>query len=177
MKKVLPPSRAAANAPGPRTSSGTTDLSLKSAKPGERVALLRLKFSSTPQLLGVVRSAVCALCESIGFSPEGSRAVIRSVDEALANVMRHAYENRQDLPIHLTCWSLASKLPQGAKAGLEIVITDRGIPMPPRKLHAAPASDLDAGGRGLEWMRKSMDVVEHSRRGHTNTLRMLKYAV
>lgn len=177
MKKVLPASRAAANAPSPRTSSGTTDLSLKSVKPGERVALLRLKFSSTPQLLGVVRSAVCALCESIGFSPKGSRAVIRSVDEALANVMRHAYQNRRDLPIHLTCWSVASKLPQGAKAALEIVITDRGIPMPPRKLHAPPISELDPGGLGLEWMRKSMDVVEHSRRGNTNTLRMLKYAV
>jgi anti-sigma regulatory factor (Ser/Thr protein kinase) len=177
VKKVLPAARANSSASVRRGSAGATDLSLKAAKAGERVALLRLKFSSNPELLGVVRSAVCALSESIGFSPEGSRAVIRSVDEALANVMRHAYGGRRDLPIHLTCWSVASKLPEGAKAALEIDIMDRGIPMPPGKLEAPPSPELSPGGLGLEWMRKSMDVVEHSRKGRTNSLRMLKYAV
>jgi len=177
VKKVPSAARPTASAPVRRASAGATDLSLRAPKAGERVALLRLKFASNPQLLGVVRSAVCALSESIGFSPEGSRAVIRSVDEALANVMRHAYGGQRDLPIHLTCWSVASKLPEGAKAALEIVIMDRGIPMPQEKLHAPPPRELRPGGLGLEWMRKSMDVVEHSRKGRTNSLRMLKYAM
>jgi anti-sigma regulatory factor (Ser/Thr protein kinase) len=177
VKKVPPAARVTSSAPVRRASAGATDLSLKTAKEGERVALLRLKFASNPELLGVVRSAVCALSESIGFSPEGSRAVIRSVDEALANVMRHAYASRRDQPIHLTCWSVAAKLPEGAKAALEIVIMDRGIPMPPGKLEAPPPRELRPGGLGLEWMRKSMDLVEHSRKGKTNSLRMLKYAV
>ncbi|HXL23849.1 MAG TPA: ATP-binding protein [Candidatus Dormibacteraeota bacterium] len=177
MSKVPPAARVTASAPVRRAPTGATDLSLKTPRAGQRVALLRLKFASNPELLGVVRSAVCALSESIGFSPEASRAVIRSVDEALANVMRHAYGSRRDQPIHLTCWSVASKLPQGAKAALEIVIMDRGIPMPEGKLNAPPPPELRAGGLGLEWMRKSMDVVEHSRKGKTNSLRMLKYAV
>ena len=177
MKKVSPEARATASAPVRRSSAGATDLSLKTGKAGERVALLRLKFSSNPELLGVVRSAVCSLSESIGFSPEGSRAVIRSVDEALANVMRHAYGGQRDQPIHLTCWSVATRLPQGAKAALEIVIMDRGIPMPDGKLNAPPPRELRVGGLGLEWMRKSMDLVEHNRKGKTNSLRMLKYAV
>ena len=177
MKKVPPAARVTSSAPVRRASAGATDLSLRTAREGERVALLRLKFASNPELLGVVRSAVCALSESIGFSPEGSRAVIRSVDEALANVMRHAYASRRDQPIHLTCWSVAAKLPEGAKAALEIVITDRGIAMPPGKLEARPPRELRPGGLGLEWMRKSMDLVEHSRKGKTNSLRMLKYAV
>ena len=175
MKKGPPPVHPAASAPVKRT-SGTTDLALKTAKPGERVALLRLKFSSNPELLGVVRSAVCSLSESIGFSAEGCRAVIRAVDEALANIMRHAYANQRDLPIHLTCWSVVSGLPVGAKVGLEIVITDRGLPMPDGKLDAPPPKELKPGGLGLEWMRKSMDVVEHGRKGNTNSLRMLKFA-
>ena len=177
MTKVPPAARVLTSAPVRRASTGATDLSLKTPKAGARVALLRLKFASNPELLGVVRSAVCALSESIGFSPEASRAVIRSVDEALANVMRHAYGSRRDQPIHLTCWSVASKLPQGAKAALEIVIMDRGIAMPEGKLNAPPPRELRPGGLGLEWMRKSMDVVEHSRKGKTNSLRMLKYAV
>jgi len=141
------------------------------------VPLLRLKFFSNPELLGVVRGAVCALTESIGFSPESSRAVIRAVDEGLANIMRHAYNNQRNLPIHLTCFSVASSLPKGAKTAIEIEITDRGIAMPAGKLHAPPPPELRPGGLGLEWMRKSMDVVEHSRRGRTNYLRMMKYAM
>jgi anti-sigma regulatory factor (Ser/Thr protein kinase) len=177
VKKDPPPASLSASPHLRATSSGTTDLSLKTAKAGKRVALLRLKFSSNPELLGVVRSAVCALSESVGFSPEGSRAVIRSVDEALANVMRHAYGGQRDLPIHLTCWSVASPLPAGAKAALEIIIMDRGIPIPEGKLNAPPPRELRPGGLGLEWMRKSMDLVEHSRKGKTNCLRMLKYAL
>ena len=172
MKKV--PS---ANVPLGASALRATDLALQPARSGERVALLRLKFSSNPELLGVVRSAVHALCESVGFSPEGARAVIRSVDEGLANVMRHAYASQRDQPIHLTCWSVAAPLPNGAKAALEIVVMDRGIPMPKEKLHAPPSPELSPGGLGLEWMRKSMDLVEHSRKGRTNYLRMLKYAV
>ena len=158
-------------------SASITDLALHPAKAGERVPLLRLKFFSNPELLGVVRSAVNALSESLGFSPEAARAIIRSVDEGLANVMRHAYDGKRDLPIHLTCWSVASSLPEGAKAAIEIEIADRGTPMPPGKLHAPPPQELRPGGLGLEWMRKSMDIVEHSRRGKTNYLRMTKYAM
>ena len=161
-----------------RSAFGTTDLSLKPAKAGERVPLLRLKFFSNPELLGVVRSAVCSLSESIGFSAEASRAVIRAVDEGLANVMRHAYDGKRDQPIHLTCFSVASSsLPKDAKAAIEIEITDRGVPMPAGKLHAPPSRELHPGGLGLEWMRKSMDIVEHSRKGHTNYLRMTKYVM
>lgn len=159
-----------------RVFSSLTDLALKPGKAGERVPLLRLKFFSNPELLGVVRSAVNALSESIGFTPEASRAVIRAVDEGLANVMRHAYDGKRDSPIHLTCFSVASSgLPKNAKAGIEIEISDRGIPMPAGKLNAPPPRELQPGGLGLEWMRKSMDVVEHSRRGKTNYLRMTKY--
>ena len=176
MKKVPPANDLITGPPAPRSSAAPTDLSLRPAKEGERVPLLRLKFFSNPELLGVVRGAVCALTESIGFSPESCRAVIRAVDEGLANVMRHAYNNQRDLPIHLTCFSVASSLPKGTKAAIEIEITDRGIPIPAGKLHAPPPPELRPGGLGLEWMRKSMDVVEHSRRGQTNYLRMKKYA-
>ena len=104
--------------------------------------------------------------------------MIRAVDEGLANVMRHAYGSKRDMPIHLTCFSVASSsLPKSTKAAIEIEITDRGIAMPDGKLNAPPPRELQPGGLGLEWMRKSMDVVEHSRRGKTNYLRLTKYTM
>ena len=177
MKKVPPVANVNASTNVQRSASSPTDLALKPAKAGERVPLLRLKFFSNPELLGVVRSAVSALSESVGFSPEASRAVIRAVDEGLANIMRHAYSGQRDLPIHLTCWSVAASLPKGAKAAIEIEIMDRGSAMPDGKLNAPRPRELSAGGLGLEWMRKSMDVVQHSRKGKTNYLRMTKYGM
>ena len=177
MKKVPPAANVSSSPNAQRSSGSATDLALQPAKAGERVPLLRLKFFSNPELLGVVRSAVCALSESIGFSAEASRAVIRAVDEGLANIMRHAYNGERDLPIHLTCWSVASGIPKAAKAAIEIEITDRGVPIPDGKLNAPRSRELRPGGLGLEWMRKSMDVVQHSRKGKTNYLRMTKYAM
>jgi serine/threonine-protein kinase RsbW len=177
VRKIPPAANVNTSTNALRIPGSPTDLALKPARAGERVPLLRLKFFSNPELLGVVRSAVCALSESIGFSAEASRAVIRAVDEGLANVMRHAYNGQRDLPIHLTCWSVASSLPKGAKAAIEVEITDRGIPMPDGKLNSPPPRELRPGGLGLEWMRKSMDIVQHSRKGKTNYLRMIKYAM
>lgn len=177
MKKVPPAANVNTSTTVQRSAGSTTDLALKPARAGERVPLLRLKFFSNPELLGVVRSAVCALSESLGFSAEASRAVIRAVDEGLANIMRHAYKGQRDLPIHLTCWSVVSSLPKGANAAVEIEITDRGIPMPDGKLNAPRPRELRPGGLGLEWMRKSMDIVQHRRKGKTNYLRMTKYAM
>jgi serine/threonine-protein kinase RsbW len=178
VKKAPQAANVSTNPQVSRTPFSLTDVALKPGKAGERVPLLRLKFFSNPELLGVVRSAVCALSESIGFTPEDCRAVIRAVDEGLANVIRHAYNGKRDLPIHLTCFSVpSSKLPKDAKAAIEIEITDRGIAMPAGKLNAPPPPELRPGGLGLEWMRKSMDVVEHTRQGKTNYLRMTKYVM
>jgi len=102
--------------------------------------------------------------------------VIRSVDEALANVMRHAYGGQRDMPIHLTCWSVASKLPQGAKAALEssswIAVSPclRKNCTRPRRVNAA------------RWLGAGVDAQEHGRRRaqqkrQDEFLRMLKYAV
>ncbi|MDP9147941.1 MAG: ATP-binding protein, partial [Acidobacteriota bacterium] len=62
----------------------------------KRVLLLDLIFVSDPGLLYVVRAAIERLTEVSGFSPPECRAITRAVDEALANVIRHAYNNRPD---------------------------------------------------------------------------------
>src|SRR5690242_16034430 len=63
--------------------------------------LLRLELPSNPALLCAVRGAIERLTESFGFSPEDCRAVTRAVDEALTNIIRHAYCGRADRPIEL----------------------------------------------------------------------------
>src|SRR5436309_15906316 len=68
--------------------------------------LLRLELPSNPALLCAVRGAIERLTESFGFSPEDCRAVTRAVDEALTNIIRHAYCGRADRPIELPISSI-----------------------------------------------------------------------
>src|SRR6266700_7025676 len=68
--------------------------------------LLRLELPSDPALLCAVRGAIERLTESFGFSPQDCRAVTRAVDEALTNIIRHAYCGRADRPIELLISSI-----------------------------------------------------------------------
>src|SRR5438105_13136397 len=71
--------------------------------------LLRLELPSNPALLCAVRGAIERLTESFGFSPEECRAVTRAVDEALTNIIRHAYGGRADRPIELIISSIRGR--------------------------------------------------------------------
>jgi hypothetical protein len=53
--------------------------------------LLRMELRSNPEVLCVVRSAVTWLAELLGFSDSDSHLVILALDEALTNIIRHAY--------------------------------------------------------------------------------------
>jgi anti-sigma regulatory factor (Ser/Thr protein kinase) len=135
--------------------------------------LLRLELQSNPEALCLVRATVERAAEVLHFTDSDSRAIVRSVDEALANVMRHAYGGRSGLPIEVSC----SKLKESAatKSGLEIVLQDEGEAPDPSKLKGRPLDEIRPGGLGLHFIQQSMDVVEFSRKKGKNQLRMVKY--
>jgi len=139
--------------------------------------LLRLQLPSDPSLLCTVRGAVERLTEAFGFSAPDCRAVTRAVDEALTNIIRHAYGGALDRPIQLAFRSTNG--PQAGKNGrgdgLEIVMSDRGPAVDPEKLCGRELSDLKPGGLGLHFIRQSMDVVEFKRAKGANYLRLVKY--
>jgi serine/threonine-protein kinase RsbW len=137
--------------------------------------LLKLGLESNPEALGMVRAAIERVTESLHFQPAETRAVVRSVDEALANVMRHAYKGQRGRPIEVTCNRLRrAKDPKNA-TGIEIVLRDSGEALDPAKLHGRPLDQIRPGGLGLHFMRQCMDKVEFSRSKGKNQLRLVKY--
>ena len=64
---------------------------------------------------------------------------------------------------------------QKATRGLEIVLSDSGVTVDPRKLRGRPLDEIRPGGLGLHFMKQSMDVVEFRRKNGKNLLRMVKY--
>ena len=151
--------------------------------------LLRLELPSNPALLCAVRGAIERLTESFGFSPEDCRAVTRAVDEALTNIIRHAYCGRADRPIELLISSIhrhpnpkrmIPKRPvqrdgSDTPEGLEILICDRGPAIKPEQMCMRALEEVKAGGLGLHFIQQSMDIVEYRRAKESNHLRLVKY--
>jgi anti-sigma B factor antagonist len=115
-----------------------------------------LRISSSPAHLPMVRSAVDKLCEMMGFDPVSAAQVVLSVDEALSNVIRHAYDQRCDQPIEVTLEPL-----DGAP-GLRVRLRDRGQAVDPSMLQPPDTGEeLTPGGLGLLIIRQNMDEVTY----------------
>jgi serine/threonine-protein kinase RsbW len=136
------------------------------AEPDAHPTALHLKFDSHPKHLASTRIAVEKLCIAAGFERAAAEEVGLAVNEALANIIRHAYDNRSDQPVELD----ASTGP----GGIELRLRDWGsgkVPSPkpsvpaPGQAPAGPASNppkvenLKPGGLGLICMRSLMDQV------------------
>jgi len=141
-----------------------------------RAFLLKLELRSHPTLLCVIRGALEPLMETIGFSPEHNRAIIRAVDEAVSNIMRHSYHGRPDLPIELYCNRLQRRTKGETEQGVEILLFDCGPAVDTTKIQPRPLDEIRPGGLGLHIIRGSMDTVEYKRAGRLNRLRLVKYA-
>ena len=136
--------------------------------------LLRLELLSDPEMLGVVRSAVMRLTEGLGCSEAECRGVTRAVDEALANIIRHAYGGRPGQPIEMTCRRMRER--SGTRrAGLEIVLVDRGTPADRKKLCGRPLDEIRPGGLGMHIIQEGVDVMQYATNVHRNRLRLVKY--
>jgi serine/threonine-protein kinase RsbW len=137
--------------------------------------LLRLQLESNPEALGLVRAVLERATELSDCQESASRAVVRSVDEALANVIRHAYQEQPGLPIEVTFRRLFAGPGKRKACGLEILVSDEGIAPDKKKLRGRPFGEIRPGGLGLHFMKQSMDKVEFQRKKGRNVLRMVKY--
>lgn len=140
-----------------------------------RSFLLKLDLRSHPTFLCVVRGALEPLMESLGFSGEENRAIIRGVDEAVSNIMRHSYDGCPDKAIELRCNRLERRGNGRSQQGIEILLYDCGPAVDTTKIKARPLDEIRPGGLGLHIIRGSMDTVEYKRAGRLNRLRLVKY--
>jgi anti-sigma regulatory factor (Ser/Thr protein kinase) len=141
-----------------------------------RTFLLKLELRSHPTFLCVVRGALEPLMESLGFSGEENRAIIRGVDEAVSNIMRHSYHGCPDKPIDVYCNRLERRANGRSEQGVEVLLFDCGPAVDTTKIQPRPLDEIRPGGLGLHIIRGSMDAVEYKRAGRMNRLRLVKYA-
>jgi anti-sigma regulatory factor (Ser/Thr protein kinase) len=116
---------------------------------------LQIRFSvpSDPRYLGVVRGAIDPLAAVIGWDESECRAIALAVEEALTNVIRHAYHNRTDGWMELECRESAE--------GLEITLLDKGDAPDRSKICAREIGSDQPGGLGTHIIKTVMDKVAY----------------
>lgn len=130
-----------------------------------------LRFSMTmtsdPRLLPVVRHAVSELATVCGFKDEQCREITLAVDEALSNVIRHAYQNQRDREIGLSC--------QSHSDCLEFNFIDHGKAVDRARICAQLSDEVAVCGRGTHLIRQVMDEVCYDQVPEGNRLCLKKY--
>jgi len=137
--------------------------------------LLKMELPSNPEMLCVVRNALGELAAKLGFPEPDCRAVVLAVDEALTNIIRHAYLGHAERPIEASFRRI--QVARDGKSGeaLEILLEDRGVTVNQEKMCGRALEDVRPGGLGLHFIRESMDTVEFSRKWGRNQLRLVKF--
>lgn len=136
---------------------------------------LKLEMKSNPEALCLVRATIERAAELLHFPDDDTRAIVRSVDEALANVLRHAYKGETGRPVEMVCRSVKGNANGTDQPGMEILLEDEGIAADPAQFKGRELDDLRPGGLGLHFINQSMDEVEFRRNQGKNQLRMVKY--
>lgn len=124
-----------------------------------------LRIYSKPAELQIVRATVEKMCQMLGFSGECCGGIVLAVDEALTNIIRHAYNGAADKPIEI------SLLPVGdPPQELRICLRDFGEFVDPARIKSRDLGDVRPGGLGVHIISNCMDSVEYSRAPGGGTL-------
>ena len=104
------------------------------------------------------------------FDERGWKRIELAVEEALVNIVRHAYLGKPE-KIHL-------KVIHHPQKKVEIVIEDGGPPFDPLSTKLPDVSgnleEREIGGLGIMMMRQNMDEVKYQRKGKSNVLTLVK---
>ena len=123
-------------------------------------AAVSLDIAADPRHLCLVRAMVRSFSHLAGFGGRQLDRIALAVDEACANVIRHAYGGRSDGAMTVTC------MVSGTPAGRTLVVRllDRGCEAPGGVLEVTGGHDpLVPGGLGLRLMHDIMDAVTYCR--------------
>jgi anti-sigma regulatory factor (Ser/Thr protein kinase) len=137
----------------------------------------RLSIPATDEGIRTALDALAALAASCGLSKAVTWPVEVSLDEVLANVVRHGLEGRGDASVEIEMRLDPATVPPVC----EVRVADDGPAFDPLALPEADTSlgvaERPIGGLGMTLVRRLMDEVEYERRDGRNHLRLRRRLV
>ncbi|CAN5452199.1 hypothetical protein BH09SUM1_BH09SUM1_06460 [soil metagenome] len=149
-----------------------------------------LRCACDSRILSVLRRFVTCIAEDMGFNEEQTSQIEMAVDEACANVVRHAYKHRgvsPDLPDHVKCGDRSVQDScaffirlSRSDASLRISIIDHGVGISEEHTQVTSMDEFHrrggSGGLGGFIIHHYMDEVEYGASGDCGTvLTMTKF--
>ena len=144
--------------------SKSPDMPVQVSHPTPRRMLV--KTVSHPATLAPVRQQVEAFTEKAGFDFDARGQIVLVVNEAMANVMRHAYRGAADRPIEVTA--------EDTGDALRIDVRDWGSGENPDADFRGEHDPNTPGGLGLICLRQFMDEVKFSPQPDGMNLTMIR---
>ena len=133
---------------------------------------VEMRVLSDPANLRAVREAVRRSAGEVGFSEADAEQIALAVDEALANVIKHGYDQRYDQPIDIRIEPVAAS----GRSGLGLVIRDFGATVDPGTICGRDLADVRPGGLGVHIITSVMDEVRYeSAEGGGTRLSLVKW--
>ncbi len=135
----------------------------------------RLKLPANSENLDIIRKFISGIAANAGFAEEEIYQIELAVDEACANVIKHAYRNenlKKEKNIHVNV--------QQKPNYIVISIADNGIGFNPDALKTPDMDkyleEMKPGGLGVHLIRTLMDKVTFQiKPGVRNEVKMVKY--
>jgi anti-sigma regulatory factor (Ser/Thr protein kinase) len=115
--------------------------------------LVTFDMGSEARFLPIVRATVGQLALMVGWTESESRCITMAVDEALTNVIRHAYHGRSDARIELQF--------RAGEDQLEIRMRDTGDAPDPARICPGEGGGDRIGGLGTHIIRDVMDAFSY----------------
>ena len=128
---------------------------------------LDLQLRSDPACIAPARQAVEEFCTLVGLDAHAIAEVGLCVNEAIANIIRHAYDGASDRPIHLTAVADDGKV--------TVRLRDWGKGVNPHAVAKPKRDPLRPGGLGLICITRMMDDVEYEPQQDGMLLTMTRY--
>ncbi|MDJ0520746.1 MAG: ATP-binding protein [Planctomycetota bacterium] len=129
---------------------------------------VRCSVPSHPKYLPLVRSVVQEGANLSGFDADLTQRILLAVTEAVTNVIRHAYDGRDDQRIDLDVIA--------GEHELQLDLVDYGQFVDPKHIESRPLDEVRPGGIGVHLIKSTMDRVEYVKNEHGGTtLTMVKH--
>ena len=113
----------------------------------------KLEFSSHTGNLALMRKYVRKFLDGYPFSEKERMLMVLGVDEACTNIIRHAYQLRDDQPIALSM--------EGLRKCVRMRLRDYGEQVPAHEMQGRSHDRIEPGGLGLHLMKNAFDRVDY----------------
>jgi anti-sigma regulatory factor (Ser/Thr protein kinase) len=127
-----------------------------------------MEIPSDPAAWKDVRTQVESFLQGMNMPEKCTCRVVLAMDEALTNIIRHAYEGVNDQPIVIDLAVCGGQL--------RVTLRDYGKRAPKETIRSRDLDDIRPGGLGVHIMNECMDSVDYQPApGGGTTLTMTKH--